>query len=195
MVATTSERTTDYASENGQAAGARQLERVPRILRVAILSGVLFSTATGIVLIGFPRAIVGAFTSDLAVQRLTGIVLYTVVGFQIAFALYCIGKCVLRALGDIRFVAIITVAAAWICTPPLALVLGHGLGWGVVGGWCALAVEITLASLVYLVRFERGRWMQHLDSLEIFEASAPGIEDDDESLPIELPYVTPTAEG
>jgi len=155
----------------GQAAGARRLDQVPRILQVAILSGVIFSTSTGLVLLGFPLAIVSAFTPDPAVQRLTAIVLYVVVGFQIAFSLYCIGKCGLRALGDIRFVAIATVTSAWICTPPLALIFGRALGWGVVGGWCGLAIEITLASLVYWVRYERGTWQKHLGTLDLPESA------------------------
>jgi multidrug resistance protein, MATE family len=161
----------------GQAAGARSLERVPQILRVGILSGVLFSSATGLVLLLVPRSIVGAFTSDVAVQRLAAIVLYPVVGFQVAFSCYCIGKSVLRALGDIRFTATVTVAAAWICTPPLTLLFGHGLGWGVVGGWCALAVEITLASTIYLVRFEHGSWQQHLGDLELPDGSPQPIDE------------------
>jgi multidrug resistance protein, MATE family len=161
----------------GQAAGARELQRVPRILRVAILSGIVLSVSTGIVLLGFPSAIVRTFTPDPAVQRLTTIVLYVVVGFQIAFPLYCIGKSVLRALGDIRFVATATVASAWICTPPLALVFGHWLGWGVVGGWCGLGIEITLASLVYWFRFERGSWQQYLGTLEIEPSTELELDD------------------
>lgn len=155
----------------GQAVGARRLERVPQILRVGIVSGVLFSAATGTLLLGFPEPIVRAFTSVEPVQRLTAIALYAVVGFQVAFSLYSVGKCVLRALGDIRFTALVTVIAAWLCSPPLAYVFGHQLGWGIVGGWCALAVEITLASTIYLARFESGAWRKHLHQLDVAEVA------------------------
>lgn len=161
----------------GQAVGARRLERVPQILRSGIASGVLFSAATGLVLLGFPNPIVGAFTSDEPVQRLTKIALYAVVGFQVAFSLYSVGKCVLRALGDIRFTALVTVLAAWLCSPPLSFVFGHLLGWGIVGGWCALAVEITLASTIYLVRFESGGWRKHLGRLDVAEIDAQPVLD------------------
>ncbi|HEY5958155.1 MAG TPA: MATE family efflux transporter [Polyangiaceae bacterium] len=157
----------------GQAAGAKQLHRVPRIHRAAIGTALVLSSTTGLLLIAFPRAIVSAFTPDPVVQRLTAILLLVVAGQQMAFSFYASGKCVLRALGDIRFTATITVAAAWLCSPPLAFLFGHVLGWGVVGGWCALAVEITAASLIYLARFESGRWRRHLNRLELFEYTAP----------------------
>lgn len=167
----------------GQAAGGRNLARVPQILRIGILAGVLLSSVTGLLLIAFPRLITSAFTPDLAVQRLTAILLYAIVGFQIAFSLYCVSKSVLRALGDIRFTATVTVAAAWGCSPPLAYAFGHLLGWGVLGGWCALGVEITIASIVYLVRLEGGGWKQYLSNMEIhtvanslFHAGDPEVE-------------------
>jgi MATE family multidrug resistance protein len=153
----------------GQSAGARRLDRVPRIHRAAIGTALVLSSTTGLLLVAFPRLIVSVFTPDPVVQRLTAILLLLVAGQQLAFSLYANGKCVLRGLGDIRFTATITVAAAWLCSPPLAYFFGHTLGWGVVGGWCALAIELMAASLIYLARFESGRWRKHVDRLELFE--------------------------
>lgn len=157
----------------GHAAGARRLERVPRILRVGILLGVAFSAGTGAVILGLPDFIIRLFSNDEPVRRLAAIVLYAVVGFQIAFSLYSLGKCVLRALGDIRFTASVTVLSAWFCSPPLAFVFGHLLGWGIVGGWCALAIEITVASTAYLVRFESGAWQKYAGQLDVGELASP----------------------
>jgi MATE family multidrug resistance protein len=157
----------------GQAAGAKQLNRIPVILRMGIACGVLFATCTGVVLLQFSREIAACFTGDGAVQRLAVIVLYVAAGFPLAFALYAMGKCMLRALGDIRFTVTTTAMAAWLCSPPLAYVFGHWLGWGVVGGWCALASEIVVASSIYLARLESGAWKRGLARLELPEQVSP----------------------
>ena len=142
----------------GQASGARRLDAVRPIVRSALWVGLSYAAVLGLVLTLGHESIAGLFTDDRGVHWLSALLIQMVAGFQLGFVLYSVGRAVLRGLGDLRFTALTTVGVAWICTPTLGLLLGHYLGWGVVGGWCGISVEITVASVLYLRRLERGGW-------------------------------------
>ena len=66
-------------------------------------------------------------------------------------------------MGDVRYSAVVGIAASWITTPPLTWYLGDYLGLGAVGGWLALTAEITVATVVLWHRLIRGGWRDAAD--------------------------------
>ncbi len=58
----------------------------------------------------------------------------------------------IRWMGSVRVIAYYTNFVL------IAAFFGLGLGWGAVGGWVGLCTEVTLASLLYWWRLERGAW-------------------------------------
>jgi len=187
---------------SGNAVGARRSEGIPTIVRVGLGLGLLYAGAMSLLLLTLPRPIVALFTNSAPVQRLSAVLLTVVAGFQLGFVFYGICRAALRGLGDLKFTAKVTVGAAWICTPPLGYLFGHLLGFGVVGGWCALAIEITLASALYIVRLERRGFVANagllngllepqaeLTSLNLIPAEIPEFWPGTE-VPVELPPST-----
>lgn len=142
----------------GQASGAGRLSEIRPIVRASVAVGLVYAGVLGTALLISPGAIAACFTRDSSVLPLAALLLQMVAGFQLGFVLYAVGKSVLRGLGDLRFTACVTVGIAWLCTPTLGLVLGEYMGYGAVGGWCGLSAEITLASILFGVRLERGGW-------------------------------------
>ena len=142
----------------GQACGGGRLREIRPIIRSSLAAGLLFAACMGIPLALFPTSIAAFFTTDTEVSRLAAVLVQMVAGFQVGFVLYSVGRAVLRGLGDLRYTAMVTVGVAWICTPTLGILLGHVMGYGVVGGWCGISVEIVLASMLYFVRIERRGW-------------------------------------
>ena len=142
----------------GQAFGGGQLGAIRSILRASLGAGLAYAVVLGIPLLIWPVPIAALFTNDANVRRLAALLVQMVAGFQLGFVLYAVGRAVLRGLGDLRYTACVTVGVAWICTPSLGLILGRYLGYGVVGGWCGISVEITLASILYFWRLERRGW-------------------------------------
>jgi MATE family multidrug resistance protein len=53
------------------------------------------------------------------------------------------------------------IACAWLATPPLAWLLGRVAGFGAVGGWLGLSVEIISAAVIFWWRLERAGWLGH----------------------------------
>jgi MATE family multidrug resistance protein len=142
----------------GQAVGGARTRQVRKVARYAWLVVEAYAVGSAGLLFGAPELIVRVFSDDPEVIA-TGVHLLRIAAlFQICFGAYVVGKGTLRGTGDVRYAAVVTVAMAWLCTPTLAVVFGLGLGWGAVGGWVGLCTEVTLASVLYWWRLERGTW-------------------------------------
>jgi MATE family multidrug resistance protein len=152
---------------SGNAVGARRLERLPHILRAGLGLGLVYAASLSLVFLTVPERVVRVFSTAPVVVALASILLSVVAGFQLAFVFYGIGRAALRGIGDMRFTAKVTVGAAWLCTPPLGYLFAHVMGFGVVGGWCALALEITFASVLYFTRIERRSFAPGVGILDV----------------------------
>jgi MATE family multidrug resistance protein len=80
--------------------------------------------------------------------------------FQIFDAANVVGRAALRGAGDVRFSAVVGVTTSWLCTPPLAWLLGFRLRLGAVGGWLGLCLEIVVGAGLLWWRIARGTWRQ-----------------------------------
>jgi MATE family multidrug resistance protein len=147
---------------SGNAKGAQLPKHIPRIVRVGLGLGMIYTIGLSLLLLLAPTPLVHLFTTDAIVVHLTSVLLIVVAGFQLAFVFYAVCRAALRGAGDLKYTASVTVATAWLCTPPLGYVFAHHLGFGVVGGWCALAVEITCASALYILRLERLQFREYV---------------------------------
>jgi MATE family multidrug resistance protein len=142
----------------GQAVGGARSRHVRKVARYAWLVVEAYALVSAGLLLGAPALIVGVFSRDPEVVATGTSLLRIAALFQVAFGAYVVGKGTLRGTGDVRYAAVVTVAMAWLCTPTLAVLFGIGLGWGAVGGWVGLCAEVTLASVLYWWRVERGTW-------------------------------------
>lgn len=149
---------------SGQAVGARQPGRVPRIARAAIGLGWAHSGACAVVFIFAATVIAGWFTSDSAVVRSAAQLLYISAGFQLFDTVGTITRSVLRGTGDVRVPAAITVVLAWMVKPPLALWLGLSLGFGASGAWLALAIAIAFDAGLQWWRLQSGAWRRAVEA-------------------------------
>ncbi|CAN5243356.1 MATE family efflux transporter [soil metagenome] len=143
----------------GQAVGAGRNELVPRVARNAIAIGGGYSTvccAIFAVLGGrFAHALAG---SDAALgERATTLVQVSLI-FLVADAANVIARGVLRGASDVRYAATVGIICSWVTTPPLAYLFGVVLGYGVVGCWVGLAVEIIAGASLFWFRVWRGGW-------------------------------------
>lgn len=143
----------------GQAVGAGRVRLVRTVARMSLIVvvGYMAVCTAGLVLGG--ELIARAFTDDPAlVQTIVGL-LGVAALFQIADGAAIVARGVLRGVGDVKFPAVVGIACAWVCTPPLAWLLGMELGLGALGGWIGLFAEITVAAVIFWWRLERHGWL------------------------------------
>lgn len=145
----------------GQAVGAGEVRLVKRVARYGLLAAVIYMTFCTAVLVLGGRLIASAFTTDAALRSTAVGLLWVAALFQIADGAAAVARGVLRGTGDVRFPAMVGIAVAWVCTPPMAWLLGRELGLGALGGWIGLSIEITAAAAIFWWRLERLGWLGH----------------------------------
>ncbi|MGE0791643.1 MAG: MATE family efflux transporter [Sandaracinaceae bacterium] len=145
----------------GQAVGAGRVRLVRVVARYALMGSAAYTGICTIILIVFGRLIASAFTDDPALLSATVSLLWIASLFQVADGAAIAARGVLRGVGDVKFPASVGIVAAWVCTPPMAWLLGHEAGLGALGGWIGLSVEIIACALIFWWRLERLGWIGH----------------------------------
>lgn len=148
----------------GQAVGAGSLRTVPLVQRAALAAGLTYVAVCSTVYVLFGPLLAARFSSDPAVIERAVQLLQIGAVFVWAVPFYATGQSTLRAIGDVRVASLITVFAAWGCTPLLGILFGFGLGLGARGGYIGLASEIVIAALAFWWRLagRRGAWTRNL---------------------------------
>lgn len=142
----------------GQAVGANEDGLVRRIARAGLVGALIYTGVCSIVFAALGVPIVAAFTDEPVLAGTTLALLYVAACFQMADGAAVVARGVLRGTGDVRYPAVLGVCCAWLCTPPLAWLLGRVAGLGALGGWIGLSSEIVLLAILCWWRLERGGW-------------------------------------
>ncbi len=136
----------------GYANAVERLDLVRRIAGRSLLISSVYTGACTVVLAIAGTEIIELFSSDAQLIA-TGMGLcYVAIVFLVADGANVVARCVLQGMGDVRYPAYIGVITAWICTPPMAWLLGHAVGLGAMGGWIGLCLQIILGAVLFWTR-------------------------------------------
>ena len=144
----------------GQSIGARRYELTKRFAWLCVGLGVGVMTVMGAVMwVGAPammsfitpvEEVIALGTEALRIEA------WAEPGF--AAAIVCYG-CMVGA-GDTFIPACLNFGSMWLIRITLALLLTNYFGLGLRGVWIAMAVELCLRGLFFLIRLRWGRWMK-----------------------------------
>lgn len=142
----------------GQSLGAGQPELAERRGMAAYYIGATIMTTISLTFLFFPEQIMAAFTSDPEVIAL-GIRPLQMVGLlQPISAAAMILAGALRGAGDTRYPMLVTGIGIWLLRLPLSYVMALVLGWGLLGAWAGMALDMTVRGVLIFRRFRGGRW-------------------------------------
>jgi len=142
----------------GQAVGAGRDELIKRIGVRAMMLGGAYALVMLVVYAVLGGVITGSMTNDPALASRAHQLLHVGLAFLVADAASAIARGVLRGASDVRYAAVVGILTSWLCTPPLAWLLGDQLGLGVIGGWIGISTEIIAGAVFYWLRVMRGGW-------------------------------------
>jgi MATE family multidrug resistance protein len=142
----------------GQAVGAGKDALVPKVARRALALGSGYASVCLVVYAVLGGTIAHAMASDPVLGARATTLVHVSLAFLVADAANVIARGVLRGASDVRYAAVLGIVTAWLTTPPLTWFFGVHLGWGVVGGWVGLALEIVVGASLYWLRVYRGGW-------------------------------------
>jgi len=143
----------------GQALGAEEPEEAEYVGLEAARIAAIGMGLMGVIFLIFPRALVSVFTTDEAVIAQSAVVIRIVAVSQPFMALHMVLAGGLRGAGDTRTVMLVSLIG--ICGIRLALtLLLVYLGWGLVGAWIAMTVDLVIRGSLLYWRFRQGRWKE-----------------------------------
>jgi putative MATE family efflux protein len=142
----------------GQNLGANDPDEAERSGRVARNLGILVMSIMGVIFIIIPEPIVRIFSRDQEVIQLATTCLRLVAISQPALATWMILAGGLRGAGDTRAILKIVVTGLALVRVGLAYLLAIYLGFGLVGAWVAMGVDLFIRGFLIQRRFNRGDW-------------------------------------
>jgi MATE family multidrug resistance protein len=142
----------------GHSLGARDPDGAQWRGYTAYRLGATLMAAIGLTFVLFPAQIMGFFTNDTEVIALGTMPLRVMGLFQPILAASMIFAGGLRGAGDTRYPMAVTAAGIWLLRLPLAYLFAVVLGWGLLGAWSAMALDLTLRGTFNSLRFRSGRW-------------------------------------
>ncbi len=144
----------------GQNLGAGQPQRAKRSVWTAVGIIQAIMAVLCVALLIWPNDIMYAFTSDaLLVEVGATFVRIAVAEFFVMGFASVLQNCIASA-GDTVPNMIISLAMLWVVEIPLALVLPHWMGLGVLGIRWAIVAGAVFSAVVYFIYFRTGRWQK-----------------------------------
>ncbi|MCP4867877.1 MAG: MATE family efflux transporter [Proteobacteria bacterium] len=143
----------------GMGIGAGKPEITRQAFKAGVLCATVLMTAMSVIFVLFPGPFIGLFGASAEVVEVATMLMVVAAAFQLVDAPATVGICALNGAGDTRFVMVATSLAVWLGNLPLAYTLAMVVGWGAVGAWIGLTVEITLIALMMLWRIQGSTWL------------------------------------
>ena len=142
----------------GQQIGAGNIDEAKKYATLCTWIAVGSMTLLGAILFIFGSWAGGFFTDDQDVISI-GTALKVSGIFQPFLALLLILTGAFQGANNTKFPMYLTAVGMWAIRTSLVYLLGIQLGWGLLGVWLAIGIDIAFRAVVLTVQFVRGKWI------------------------------------
>lgn len=144
----------------GYLMGARKMEEVSQRVWSTTRIAILVSELLTLLLLLFCDPVYSLFTNDPAIHALGRQIILVELALEIGRSINIIMVRTLTTAGDVWFPVAIGIFSMWTISVFGGWLLGHGLAWGLIGIWIAMACDECLRGLLFTIRFRRGKWKE-----------------------------------
>lgn len=141
----------------GQSIGAGRLDAAKKFSFVAIILGVCIMAVMGVIMYFGAAWMFSFLTPDSAVRTLGSKILRIEAFAEPLYAASIVCTGVLRGAGDTFVPSVISLVSMWGVRITLSLILVPVMG--LTGAWIAMAVELCVRGILFLIRVQRGKWL------------------------------------
>ena len=141
----------------GQSIGAGRKDLTKRLGVLTTTLGIAVMTFSGALMYAFAPVMIGVMSPEPAVVALGARILRIEAFAEPMFAASIVCAGVFRGAGDTLVPSLFNFVSMWGVRLPLAALLAPRLG--LVGVWIAMAADLTVGGVMFLVRLARGKWM------------------------------------
>ena len=145
----------------GQSVGARRSELCRSFARLSVVSGMIVMALMGALMYVFAPEMIGMLSPVEAIRELGTCVLRIEAFAEPFFAAAIVTFSVCVGAGDTLRPSLINLGTMWLVRLTLAAALATH--YGLEGVWFAMATELTLRGLIFLVHLVRGKWLKISD--------------------------------
>ena len=142
----------------GMSVGLGSVKLSMRYVRVLMKWNLILTAVTAAFLIIIPRRMFSLLSNDQDVIAL-GVVYLLIMGFcQFPQQSAGVLAGVLRGGGDNKVTLLISTIGLVVVRIPLCFIFANTFGWGIIGVWCAMSVDIVVRFLLFVLRYTGGKW-------------------------------------
>ncbi|MBP3542774.1 MAG: MATE family efflux transporter, partial [Lachnospiraceae bacterium] len=142
----------------GQSLGAKRPDMAILYVKAGQRIVCCISALLCLVFIFGRRFLVSLFTTDLEVIELGSIIVLMMAGITWLQTSAVVISGSLRGAGDTRYVALTSLVSIAILRPFSSWLLCYPLGFGLIGAWFALFIDIGTRLVLNYWRFSTGKW-------------------------------------
>lgn len=150
--------TTAGSTMVGQNLGAKKYDRVPVILKVVAVCGMIISTAIAAAMLLFSKEIFAWFTTDAQVLGAAGILVAPAVLNLFGAATRSISFALINGSGNTRLNFAVAIIDGMMSRIGIAALLGFGLGMGCQGFWYGDALAGFMPLVIGMCYYASGKW-------------------------------------
>jgi putative MATE family efflux protein len=143
----------------GQQIGAGNIGEAKKYAVLCTGIGISLMTIIGVLLFTLGNWAGSIFTNDAEIIKNIGISLKVSGVFQPFLALLLILTGAFQGANNTKFPMYLTAVGMWGIRTLLVYVLGIQLGWGLLGVWIAVGIDIAFRAVVLAIQFKRGKWI------------------------------------
>lgn len=144
----------------GQSLGAQRKPLARSFARITVGLGIAVMTFMGLVMFLFAPEVMSLMTPDVTVQSLTSEVLRIEAFAEPMYAASIVCYGVFVGAGDTLIPCGMNLGSIWVVRITLALLFTKVLGWGLVGYWIAMALELCFRGTIFLWRLKGEKWAE-----------------------------------
>ncbi len=141
----------------GQSIGAKREDLTKRLGIMITLLGMLVMSITGAMMYFLAPYMLSMLSPDPSIQRLGTEVLRIEAFVEPLFAASIVATGVFRGAGDTLIPSVFNFISMWGVRLPLAYFMSQSLG--LKGVWIAMAIELSIRGLLFLIRLLRNNWL------------------------------------
>ncbi len=147
----------------GQSLGAGRTRLARSFAHITVGTGIVVMSLMGVLMFAFAPLVMSFMTPDTMVQTLTAQVLRIEAFAEPMYAASIVCYGVFVGAGDTLVPCGMNLASIWAVRISLALLFTHVLGYGLVGYWMAMALELCFRGVIFLCRLRGSAWQQKLN--------------------------------
>lgn len=145
--------------------GAGRKDILRRLGWSVVIFGAAIMTASGILMYIFAPEMIGILSPDPAIRELGTRILRIEAFAEPMFGASIVAAGVFHGTGDTLHPTIFYIASMWLVGLPMAFILSKTIGLR--GVWIAMAVELTVRGILFLIRLSGRKWHESLKNEKV----------------------------